>query len=146
MKVFIWIALIFVLPWNVIGYQWTQRYNHWHAGTWQIFPQQCDPYCFPHVDRFAVKIWKALGQACPQTIDDQDVKDSVHELDYKTACSVVSLSFHTGAKSSIYPKIHILKMSFFTKFTFSNSHFYQNSHFQILIFDKIHIFKISFFT
>ena len=49
-------------------------------------------------------------------------------------------------KSSIYPKIHIFKVSFLTKFTFSKSHFSKNSHFQSVIFDKIHIFKISFFT
>jgi len=51
-----------------------------------------------------------------------------------------------GQKSSIYPKIHNFKISFFTKFTFSKAHFWQNSHFQSLIFDKIHIFKISCFT
>ena len=33
-----------------------------------------------------------------------------------------------------------------TKFTFSKSHFPQNSHFQSLIFHKIHISQISFFT
>ena len=37
--------------------------------------------------------------------------------------------------SSIYPK-----------FTSWKSHFWQNSHFQILIFDKIHIFKVWFFS
>ena len=58
---------------------------------------------------------------------------------------------------SIYPKIHNLKISlftkvtiskshFFTKFTFSKFHFSQNSHFQSLIFHKNHIFKVSFFT
>ena len=31
-----------------------------------------------------------------------------------------------GQKSSIFPKIHILKISLFTKFTFSKSHFSQN--------------------
>ena len=64
---------------------------------------------------------------------------------------------HTGAKTRnlsknshfqrlIYHKIHILKISFLTKFTISKSHFSQNSHFQSLILDKIHIFKASFFT
>ena len=47
-----------------------------------------------------------------------------------------------GQKSSIYPKIRILKISLFTKFTISGSHFTQNSHFQNLIFHKIHKFKI----
>ena len=32
------------------------------------------------------------------------------------------------------------------RFTFSKSHFWQNSQFQSLIFDKIHFFKISFPT
>ena len=39
-----------------------------------------------------------------------------------------------------------LKISFFTKFTFSKSHFSQNSHFQKLIFHKIHIFKHQILT
>ena len=51
-----------------------------------------------------------------------------------------------GQKSLIYPKIHIIKPSFFTKFTISKSHFSQNSQFHNLIFHKIHNFKISFFT
>ena len=34
-----------------------------------------------------------------------------------------------GQKSSSYPKIHILKISLFTKFTFSKYHFSQNSQF-----------------
>ena len=38
-------------------------------------------------------------------------------------------------------KNHILKISFFTKFIISKSHFSQNSHFQSLIFHEIHIFK-----
>ena len=46
----------------------------------------------------------------------------------------------------IYHKIYIFKISFFTKFTLSNSQFWQNSHFHNLIFHKIHILKISFFT
>ena len=62
-----------------------------------------------------------------------------------------------GQNSSIHPKIHIFKISLFTKFTFSKSHFFtkftfwksqfwQNWQFQSLIFHKIHIFKISLFT
>ena len=31
---------------------------------------------------------------------------------------IVAQNLHTGAKSSIYPKIHISKISFLTKFTF----------------------------
>ena len=49
-------------------------------------------------------------------------------------------------KSSIDPKVHILKISLVTKFTFSKSYFPQNSYFQNLIFHKVHIFKISLFT
>ena len=44
----------------------------------------------------------------------------------------------------IYPKIHILNIVIFTKFTVSKSKCSQNSHFQNLIFDKIHIFRTSF--
>ena len=43
-------------------------------------------------------------------------------------------------QSSIYPKFHIFKISFFTKFAFLKSHFSPNSHFQNFIFHKIHIF------
>ena len=65
------------------------------------------------------------------------------------------LSFASlGQKSAIYPNIHILKISLFTKFTISKypfftiltiwkSHFSQNSQFQSLIFHKIHIFQTS---
>ena len=49
-------------------------------------------------------------------------------------------------KSSFYQKNHILKLSIFPKFTISNFHFWQNSHFQNLIFHKIHVFKISILT
>ena len=47
---------------------------------------------------------------------------------------------------TFYPKCHILKIPFLTKFTFSKFHFSQNSHFQNSIFHKIHIVKISIFT
>ena len=43
----------------------------------------------------------------------------------------------------IYPKIHILKISFLTKFTFFKCDFSQKSHFQSVIFYKIHIFKVQ---
>ena len=56
------------------------------------------------------------------------------------------LKLHNGAKILILSKVHILKISLFTKFTFSTCQFSQNSQFQNLIFDKIHIFKISFLT
>ena len=49
-------------------------------------------------------------------------------------CFLDRCFFTLGQKSSIYPKIHILKISFFTKFTISKSHFSQNSHFVNLIF------------
>ena len=69
-------------------------------------------------------------------------------------CDYKSLAYHTGAKirdSSknshfeilILDKIHNFKVSFFTKFTLSKSHFPQNSHFQSLIVHKIHIFQTS---
>ena len=44
-------------------------------------------------------------------------------------------------ESSIHPKIAILRILFFTKFTFSQSHFSQNSHFYNLIFHKIEFFS-----
>ena len=52
---------------------------------------------------------------------------------------------------SLFPAIpwntHLCKNpQFVQKFTFWNSHFSQNSHFQNLIFHKIHIFKVQFFT
>ena len=40
-----------------------------------------------------------------------------------------------------FHKIHIFKISFFTKFTFRTSHFSQNSHSENIIFHKIHILK-----
>jgi len=43
-------------------------------------------------------------------------------------------------------KIHIFKISFWTKFRFSKSYFSQNSQFQNLIFHKIHISKIPYLT
>ena len=45
-----------------------------------------------------------------------------------------------GQKSTFYPKIHLLKIPIFTKFTFLKSHFSQNSHYEYLIFHKIHTF------
>ena len=46
----------------------------------------------------------------------------------------------------IFRKIHIFKVSFFTKFTLSKSHFSQNSHFKSLVFHnyQIHTYKVSF--
>ena len=61
-----------------------------------------------------------------------------------------------GQKFTFYPKIHILKIPIFTKFTslkshfsqstFLKSHFPQNSHIWNLIFHKIHLSGISIFT
>ena len=60
-----------------------------------------------------------------------------HDL-YKNSYFEVELSnFH---------KIHILKISFLTKFTFLKSYFRQNSDSQSHIFHKIHIFRISYLT
>ena len=77
---------------------------------------------------------------------------------------LLSWASHWGKNPKINPKIHILKtsfltkftfqslifhkirnfkISFFTKFTFSKTHFGQNSQFQSLIFHKIHIFQTS---
>ena len=46
--------------------------------------------------------------------------------------------------SLIFDKIHIFKVSFFHKFTISNSHFSQNSHFQIPRLTKFTFFKHQF--
>ena len=51
-----------------------------------------------------------------------------------------------GQKFTFYPKIHILKIPIFTKFTSLRSHFSQNSPFWKLNFHKIHIFEKSIFT
>ena len=56
-------------------------------------------------------------------------------------CFLIQSISTLGQKFSICPKIDILKISYFTKFTFSKSHFLQNSQFQNLIFQKIHIFQ-----
>ena len=89
MKISIFLSLIPLC----FGYQYNQRYNHWHAGTWQILPPSCDPYCFSNVDRFPVKIWMPSGSDCPDEIDSEDVKRSVYELDYEKACAGVNF-FH----------------------------------------------------
>ena len=51
-----------------------------------------------------------------------------------------------SSKSHFLTKFTFWKTSFLTKFTFPKSHFWQNSHFQTLIFHKIHNYKVSFFT
>ena len=56
----------------------------------------------------------------------------------------LTIWYTVGQKSSIYPKIHNLEITIFTKFTFWKSHFSQNSQFQSLIFHKIHNLKITF--
>ena len=53
----------------------------------------------------------------------------------------IPISKNSHYQNLIFHKIHIFKMSFFTKFTFSKCHFSQNSQFQNLNFHKIHIFK-----
>ena len=44
------------------------------------------------------------------------------------------ISHTLGQKSTFYPKIHILKIPIFTRFTYLKYHFSQNSHFWNLIF------------
>ena len=63
-----------------------------------------------------------------------------------TGAEILNLFKNSQFENHTFHKIHNLKISFFTKFTFSKSHFSQNSQFQFLIFHKIHIFKLSFFT
>ena len=70
--------------------------------------------------------------------------------------SYLIISRYYEQKLIIYPKIHILRISIFTKFTFGKTHFSQNSHFENhnlhkihvseeLTFLKIHIYEISIF-
>ena len=76
----------------------------------------------------------------------------INKLNFRTlkvCCRTVCNQCHTGAKilylskNPHFHEIHIFKISFFTKFTISKSHFSQNSHFQSLIFHKIHISYFS---
>ena len=50
-----------------------------------------------------------------------------------------------GQKSTFYPKIHMFKIPYFKKFTFSKSHISKNSRFQNHIFHKNHMFRITYF-
>ena len=67
----------------------------------------------------------------------------VYNMQFLNCKTSPNIQFTLGQKSTIYPKIHVLKLWFFTKFTIPKSHFWQNSQFQNLIFHKIHIFQTS---
>ena len=71
-------------------------------------------------------------------------KAKIHILHQKSHFENFSQNLHFW--NLIFHKIHIFKVWFFTKFTFSKSDFSQNSHFQNFNFHKIHIFKIAIFT
>ena len=58
-----------------------------------------------------------------------------------TRAKILNLSKNSPFEISLFDKIRIFRVSFFTKFTFWKSHFSQNSHFQSLICHKIHFFK-----
>ena len=75
--------------------------------------------------------------------NDSDIWSALEQVNFRSLYLGVFGVYTLGQKSSIYPKIHILKYHFLTKFAFSKSHFSQNSHFQNLIFHKIHIFQTS---
>ena len=78
----------------------------------------------------------AMLEKGPQTLKET----SFHQVKYH-------FSPNSHFQNLIIHKIHIFKVSLFTKFTFPKSHFSPNSQFQILIFfHKIHNFKISFYT
>ena len=72
-----------------------------------------------------------------------------NRLDQVNRCVVALVSqagtkFHILSKNSHieilnFYKIHLSEISFFTKFTFSKSHFSQNSHFRNIIFHKVHV-------
>ena len=65
---------------------------------------------------------------------------------WHTEAKILNLSKNSHFKISFFDKIHLLKISFLTKFTFWKSHFWQNSHFANLIFNNIHNLDISFLT
>ena len=67
-------------------------------------------------------------------------------VSWKFFCIKSHFSQNSHFENIIFDKIHIFKVSFFTKFTFWKYHICQNSHFQSLIFDKNLILKVSFFT
>ena len=71
---------------------------------------------------------------------------SIFVLDSHTEAKILNLSKNSHFGNLIFDKILILEISFLTKFTFSNSHFWQNSHFQSLIFHKkkSHFQSLSF--
>ena len=61
-----------------------------------------------------------------ETLVDRVTSTSWQDLERSV---IDTVSFHIGAKIQFYPKIHIFKISIFTKFIFLKSHFSQNSHF-----------------
>ena len=69
------------------------------------------------------------------------INDKCQRIDFKNILSEMS-----HFENPIFDKIHVFKIPFFTKFTFSKPKFSQNSHFQNSIFHKIDIVKISMFT
>ena len=104
-------------------------------------PCDCDPPAIQFSKEFTFETleWR-------EEYTDPSHEISIAQMD-DIAAEVKFARYHTlGQKSTIHPKIHILRISFLTKFTILKSHFSQNSHFQNLIFHKIHNFKISFFT
>ena len=71
--------------------------------------------------------------------ETENKKPGNWKYDYANGAAILA-NWHTCSK-------HCDKNPhFFQKFTFSKSHFTQNSHFPNIIFHKIHIYKISLFT
>ena len=54
-----------------------------------------------------------------------------------TGAKILNLSKNSHFQNLIFHKIHIFNISFFTKFTFSKSHFSQNSHYSNIKFQGI---------
>ena len=90
-----------------------------------------------------VHVWRFV--ACP-FIRKKWVRRSFQLLISVLGKRNLNLFKNSHFESLIFDKIHIFKISFFTKFTFSKFYFSQNSQFQSPTFHKIHMFKISFST
>ena len=94
-------------------------------------------------------IWGYRGQACTQG-QKYTFYPKIHNFQ-NLICDKIHIFKISFMTKFTFSKSHFSQHSqfqslIFTKFTFSNSHFSQNSQFQNLIFHKIHIFETSFFT
>ena len=116
--------------------------KHFLSHCWLLF-------VYPAPFRTSVNPTSAGPIKFPDAIENYIYDDMicvVTRLENERFFFVLILIRHTGAKILNLSKKSHFKISFLTKFTFSESNFSQNSHFGNLIFYKIHIFKVWFFT